>query len=399
MRNSPRSLSYLFLFIVIFTSCRKEWQYQILPGNKLFVSATPVGSYTKEILQSFGAKAGFGVFASFAKYDVDFYKIVYKTTFKGKQIQASGLLGIPKNTPAAPSILSAQHGTIFRYVDAPSNFPLSFSGFELFASAGFVAVIPDFIGYGVSQNITHPYYDQESSGLSVTDMIKAVKYYLQTKNTAISNRLFLLGYSEGGYVTMAAQKEIETTPAHQLNVTAAAEGAGGYDLNVILNKLADTSYYAAPSFLTLLIKGYNDTYNWNRPYSAFFAQPYASQIPTLLDGTKSREEIDAALPKVPAQLFAPDFYAGLQDPAKELNLKLLLAANSFLTWAPKSPTRLYHGTADEAVFFESSVTTFARFKALDAPAVQFIPIPFGTHATSIIPMMADAVPWIQSLDK
>lgn len=401
MKNHVKPVSFLLLVIIIFTSCKKEWSRDILPGSQLFVSATPVASFTKEVLQGFAIKTGFGVFASFAKYDVDFYKVIYKTTFKGKQIQASGLLAIPKNMPVAPSLLSAQHGTIFRYADAPSNFPLTFSGFELFASAGFVAVIPDFIGYGVSQNITHPYYDQQSSGLAVTDMIKAVQYFLQTKSipTPISNRLFLVGYSEGGYVTMAAQKEIETTPAHHLSVTAAAEGAGGYDLNVILSKLADTSYYAAPSFLALLIKGYNDTYNWNRPYSDFFQEPYASLLPALLNGTKSREEIDAVLPKNPAALFNPSFYAGLKDPTKELYLKLLLAGNSFLTWAPRSPTRLYHGTADEAVFFQSSVTTYARFKAFGAPDVKFFPIPDGTHATSVAPMMLDALPWIQSLDK
>lgn len=399
MQNTLRTAGFFLLTIVLFTSCRKEWHDEVLAGNKLFVSATPVGLVTKTQLQIAAAEAGFGVFAPLAKYDVFFYKIIYKTSFKGRLIQASGLLGIPIGTPAPPSLLSAQHGTIFRYADAPSNFPLSFSGFELFASAGFVTTIPDFIGYGISQGTTHPYYDQESSGLTVTDMVKAVKYFLQTQNKAITDRLFLVGYSEGGYVTMAAQKEIETTPSHQLKVTAAAEGAGGYDLNTIVNILADTNYYAAPSQLALLIKGYNDTYNWNRPYTDFFQQPYASQIPSLLNGTKSRTEIDAVLPKVPANLFTPAFYTGLNDPGRELTLKLFLAGNSFLTWAPRSPTRLYHGTADESVYFQSSVTTFARFKALGAPNVVFYPFPGGTHATTIIPMMADAFPWFQSLDK
>ncbi|MBE7171083.1 MAG: prolyl oligopeptidase family serine peptidase [Williamsia sp.] len=397
MKNT-HLLGLILLVMVALTSCQKDWRNEILPGKKLFVSAAPRGYFTKDALQAAAVKSGYGVFAPLAKYDVDFYKIVYYTTFKGKQIQVSGLLGIPQGVPTAPSLLSAQHGTMFRYADAPSNFPLTFTGFELFASAGYITLIPDFIGYGVSQNTVHPYYDQQSSGLTVTDMIKAVKYYLQDQNKPASNRLFLVGYSEGGYVTMAAQKEIETTPAHQLKVTAAAEGAGGYDLNVILNTLADTSYYAAPSFLTLLIKGYNATYNWNRPYSDFFQQPYASQIPSLLDGTKGREQIDAALTTSPAGLFNPVFYAGLNNPTQELALKLFLAGNSFLTWAPRSPTRLFHGTADEAVFFKSSVTTYARFKALGAPDVEFYPISNGTHATSIAPMMLLTLPWIQSLD-
>jgi hypothetical protein len=101
-------------------------------------------------------------------------------------------------------------------------------------------------------------------------MLKAAKYYLKKQDISISSRLFLTGYSEGGYVTMAAQKEIETKPVHHLTVTAAAEGAGGYDLNVMLSGIATSQTCAAPSFLTLLIKAYNSTYNWNRPFSDFF---------------------------------------------------------------------------------------------------------------------------------
>jgi pimeloyl-ACP methyl ester carboxylesterase len=286
-------------------------------------------------------KTGFGNFAPLAKYDVEYYKMVYNTTFKGKVIQVSGLLGIPKNVPVTPSLLSAQHGTMFKLSDAPSNFPSTFSGFELFASAGYVTIIPDFIGYGVSQNITHPYYDQESSGTTVVDMIKAAKYFMYKKNAALTERLFLIGYSEGGYVTMAAQKEIETNPSHKLTVTAAAAGAGGYDLTVFLSVIATTPTYAAPSFLTFLVKAYNSTYDWNRPYSDFFQEPYASRIPALLNGTKSREEIDAALTTSTLALFNPVFYGDLLNPTKEVVLKQQLVKNSFLTWVPKSPTRLY----------------------------------------------------------
>lgn len=400
MKKNITPLTCLLLFLFIFAGCKKDdHNPDSLPGSKNFVSATSLGAYSKAQLQAFATKVGFGAFAPFAKYDVDFYKLVYKTPFKGRLIQASGLLAVPKNMPVTPSLLSAQHGTMFRAADAPSNFPSTFTGFELFASAGYVTVIPDYIGYGVSQNIMHPYYDKEYSGLTVVDMINAAKYYLQQQKTAISSRLFLVGYSEGGYTTMAAQEEIETNASHHLKVTAAAEGAGGYDLTAFLSVIANTPTYAAPSFLTFIIKAYNSTYNWNRPLSDFFQEPYASQIPALLNGTKAREEIDAALPNSPAALFNPVFYANIKDPTKATVLRAQLAKNSFLTWVPKSPTRLYHGTADEAVPFETSAVTFNRFKAAGATNVEFFPIPGGTHTTSLGPTMLNALPWIQSLDK
>jgi alpha-beta hydrolase superfamily lysophospholipase len=400
MKFITKSATYLLISLLVITGCKKETEVvDPVAGADLFVSATSSGNYTKTQIQAFAAAAGLTSYIPLIKYDVDNFKFVYKTNFKGSQIQVSGLIGIPKNLPFVPSILSAQHGTMFKSTEAPSNFPATFTGFELFAAGGFVTVIPDLIGYGVSQNIPHPYYDQLYSGQAVVDMIKAVKYYVGEQKIAISNRLFLFGYSEGGYVTMAAQKEIETNPAHNLTLTAAAEGAGGYDLNGMLTAIVGTSSYSAPSYLALLLNGYNSTYNWNRPLTDFFQQPYADRIPALLNGTKDRGQIDAQLTGSPTASFAPTFYANLLNPAGEAALKQKLTANSFLDWAPKSPTRLFHGTADEAVFYQTSLSTFNKFKAAGATKVELYTIQNGTHESSVQPMIENVLPWIQSLDK
>jgi pimeloyl-ACP methyl ester carboxylesterase len=399
MKYSLRLFTYSLILVLSVAGCRKDTVADAIPNSEFFVSATNLGTYPKEILQTLARQAGLTAYAALVKYDVEFFKFNYNTTFKGKQIQASGLLALPKNMPAAPSLISAQHGTIFRFADAPSNFPGAFTGFELFAGAGFATIIPDYIGYGASQNIAHPYYDQQSSGIAVVDMIKAAKYYFAKQNIATSNRLFLIGYSEGGYVTMAAQKEIETNASHNLTLTAAAEGAGGYDLTGMLSAIATTTDYATPSYLALLMRGYDSTYNWNRPFSDFFQQPYATRVPALLNGSLAQQEIDAQLSHSPVALLTPAFYSNLTSATGETALKQQLAANSFLTWVPKSPTRLYHGTADEAVFFQTSLSTFNRFKAAGATNVEFFPFAGGTHETSVQPMMLNALPWIQSLDK
>ncbi|MEJ7681071.1 MAG: lipase family protein [Segetibacter sp.] len=288
---------------------------------------------------------------------------------------------------------------MFNQSDAPSNFPKTFSGFEIGAAAGFVTLIPDFIGYGVSQNIPHPYYIENYSAQAVVDMIKAAKQFLTNQKIPISNRTFLLGYSEGGYVTMAAQKEIETNKQNKLSLTAVGAGAGGYDISGMLKGIASSTTYAAPSFLALFVKGYNSTYSWNRPYSDFFQEPYASRIPSLLDGTKSRSQIDSALTTSTAALFNPVFRANLSNPKEEIILKHAIASNSLLNWAPKTPTRLFYGTSDEAVFYETSVTTYNNLKAAGSTNLELISIPGGTHQTSLKPMILNVLPWFKSLDQ
>lgn len=391
--------AYLIILLLALAGCKKDKNNNSTdtdPGKALFVSASSSGSFTKTQLQAFATLKGFSAYVPFIQYDVDFYKIVYQTTYKGYKINASGLLCVPKGLTTTPALLSAQHGTMFSDADAPSNFPNAFTGFELFASAGFVTIIPDFIGYGDSKDIVHPYYDMQTSGLSVADMLVATKYYLKQHNIAINDKLFLVGYSEGGYVTMAAQREIETNTSHNLTLTAAAEGAGGYDVTGMLAQVGTTTIYPDPSFFALFMQAYNTTYNYNRPLTDYFSPTYAAAIPGLLDGSKNSDQINSALTTTLPSLFSTSFYSSLTNPTAEPVFKAQVAANSFPNWHPKSPTRMYHGTADEDVFFSTSQTTYAKFIAAGSTSLTLIPIPNGTHETSVTPMMGDALPWFKS---
>jgi alpha-beta hydrolase superfamily lysophospholipase len=117
----------------------------------------------------------------------------------------------------------------------------------------------------------------------------------------------------------------------------------------------------------------------------------------LLNGTKNQIQINSALSTSTALLFNPTFYNNLLNPSGELVLKAQVAANSFPNLYPKSPTRLYHGTADEDVPFQTSQSTYTRFKAAGSTSLTLTSIPNGTHETSVQPMFLDVLPWIQSM--
>ena len=130
--------------------------------------------------------------------------------------------------------------------------------------------MPDFLGYGTSQSIFHPYYDKAHASSTVIDLIKAAKEFLNQEEIAFNEQLFLAGYSEGGYVTLAAAKEIDENPEHGLNVTAVAAGAGGYDLPGMLAEITSGTYYAYPSYLAFVLMAYNETNDWHKPLTYFF---------------------------------------------------------------------------------------------------------------------------------
>lgn len=392
------------LILVLFSSegCQQETLLaspaETAPPKDYLVNAELVGELPHTILKSMADSYGYADSKGDIRYDVQVYRVTYLTSYRGQEIQASGLLAVPQDAPEALPILSGHHGTTFEQQDAPTNYPDSFTGFELFAAAGYLAVIPDYIGYGASKHLFHPYYDQQHSALAVIDLVKAAKSYAQQKGLKLNDKLFLVGYSEGGYVTLAAQKEIETNPEHQLKVTAAAAGAGGFDLTGMLSEISADKPYTKPAYLAFILQAYSHTYNWNRPLTDFFQEPYASQLPRLFDGVASAGTINRSLAANPAQLFNPDFYANLKKAEGELALKKALADNSIHTnWVPLSPTRIYQGTHDESVFFQNSKNTYEKLKAAGAKDLSFTAIQQGTHSSSIGPMMMAVIPWFKSL--
>ena len=403
MKNNIIAYCLSLLLLGLSTSCQhneiKESTPAPIQEKDYLVEAKLLAELPQSILQALADSKGFPEIKKDIKTDVQVYHVTYLTTYKNKEIKASGLLALPKNATGTLSILSGHHGTTFEQKQIPTNFPTAFSGFELFASSGYLTVIPDYIGYGVSKDIFHPYYDQKHSALAVIDLVKAAKSFAKKNQVKLNDKLFLVGYSEGGYVTMAAQKEIEQNPKHGLKVTAAAAGAGGFDLTGMLAEISEDKPYSNPSYLAFILQSYNTAYSWNRPLTDFFQEPYASQIPGLFTGSSSAGTINRALTNDPEKLFNPTFYANLKQENGELELKKALIQNSIPTgWVPASPTKIYQGTEDQSVFYQNSKDAYDKLKAAGAKDLEFISIKGGTHSSSLEPMFMGVIPWFQSLN-
>src|SRR4029078_9011448 len=127
---------------------------------------------------------------------------------------------------------SFQHGTIAAHSQAPSVLPLNSSELILYAalaSPGFITDAPDFIGFGSSSNVMHPYYVQDLTASAVIDMLKAAKELAREKGITFNSKLFLSGYSQGGYATMATHKAIEKNGLDGYDLIASFPSSGGYD--------------------------------------------------------------------------------------------------------------------------------------------------------------------------
>ncbi|HEY0741939.1 MAG TPA: lipase family protein [Chryseosolibacter sp.] len=389
--------SYLFLLVTIcFLACDDEAPVATAEEKKYFVAVEERSNVSAQTLKALAVGFGQPDIAALIQYGVKTYALTYQTTYRGEPIEASGLLMVPVGVTGEAPLLSVQHGTTFIKDDAPSAAG-GYTGTELFAASGYISLMPDFIGYGKSESVFHPYYDREHSSLAVIDMIKAAKEFLTKEKIAFNDKLFLAGYSEGGYVTLAAAQEIETNPEHKLSLTAVAAGAGGYDLGEMLSGLSTNTFYSYPSYLAFVLMSYNTTYKWNKPLTYFFQPTYAQALNTYMNGEYDGSEINEKLTTDLTKLFDPDFYARLKDPNQELELKKAIGDNTIGGWATSVPMRLYHGTKDEIIPYQNSEVTLEKLKSNGATSVTLTLIPNGTHGSSFMPMMQDFIPWFLSL--
>jgi pimeloyl-ACP methyl ester carboxylesterase len=359
--------------------------YRALPNYKFTASAQSM----REIYKKNGIQNP----DSFVKYSVSYHRIEYTTTYKGNQIKVSGAIVIPIHPVSTPSIVSFQHGTMFADRDAPSNAKSVDNITPIFNE--YILFLPDYIGYGSSKGTLHPYFIYEPIVTTVVDMIKAGKKYLNDNQVQYdTSKLFLTGHSEGGYVTIAVQKELETNPVEGLKVTASAPSAGPYDVGLIGKLLLQHDTYPSPSYLILIFSAYNDNY-WQRPITDFIKQPYASYITYLLGGNYNEEEINKQLTTNLTGLLNQKFLSDFRGDG-ELALKNAFISNSVNNWAPKTPTHLYHGTSDDLVPFEISQDTYNSFIAngSDTSNVKLVPLPGIGH--DYIPAYTLILDWFKS---
>lgn len=333
-------------------------------------------------------------------YSVSLHKIVYKTvTPDGRLINASGILAYPvKPAGASSPLLSFQHATIFKDEDAPSNNPGSYQALLVLAATGYIAVMADYIGYAESGNEeVHTFVLAEGLAAAVIDMLRATRQFLAANNIATNGQLFLTGYSEGGYATLAAQKEMEENLASEFSITASMPAAGPYDMSATIQYMVGQPSNDNSELLGFVFKAYDYWYRLNRLDSIFQA-PYASVIATYYDGTHSAGEIKSALTTNMTNLFTTGFRSEFLS-SGETTIKAYLGVNDIYNWAPRTPTRLFHGQEDAIVPYANATTAVASMTAAGATDVSLvgcIAIPRG-HEECVPSYFIEVTDWFSSL--
>ncbi|MEE9327266.1 MAG: lipase family protein [Cocleimonas sp.] len=313
------------------------------------------------------------------KYPVKVYRLVYETKgVDGEFLNASGLLTIPQKSAQAKSpMMIYQHGVIYNNKAAPTeNITIDSIG-VLPGFIGFIVAAPDYIGYGESLGVMHPFSNAKVTASTSVDLLRAAKKFLKANNIATNNQLFLGGYSQGGGATLAVQRKIENELSDEFTVTASSAGAGAYNLS---KDLIDTAtqvlqnfeefIVVRPSNIGLILKAMDDGYDLDL-LDKIFQPEYAAIIERIYDGSHFPAFIDRELTHQGSELFNKAFLQRLIN-GEEQALVNAFKDNDILDWAPKAPTRLYHGRDDGWVKFDHAQTAYDTLTAKGATQLELV---------------------------
>lgn len=399
--QKSNKLFFLIAILLVFqVACQKEEQSTepapVIQERGEISSFVQLGIYTPDdILQIINSTIEDFPFE--LKHSVKVYSVQYYTVDCNDILRlASGAIAIPDGIQNLP-LMSIQHGTeTMKHMVASVNPSNSTEGMAILiaGSMGYYAITSDYLGFGVS-DIPHPYMHAESLVPSVIDFIRVSRSFADTKHVDLDGKLFLTGYSEGGYASLAAQKVIEEQYPDEFSLAGVAPMSGPYDLSGMIENVFTSNNYPLSAYFAYFFNAYDGIYSWNR-LDELFKEPYASSLSVLFDGTKSWGTVISQLPAPVNELFREAFILDYLE-GYEPEIALAIKENTLLGWKPVSPIHFIHGDADQLVPLYHALNAMDSFTSNGATQISLTTIQGGTHASAGPEALTTALNWIESM--
>ena len=296
----------------------------------------------------------------------------------GSPIQLSGKLLLPAQGPIKNLIL-VSHYTIGANFESPSEtFPLE----GLLATKGYAVVSADYIGYGLTADRIHPYMHTESTARSVVDMGLAVKPYLKSIGRAPeSDKVILVGYSQGGSTTMAVMDMIQDTYSNIFPIQMTYCGGGPYELAATFDVSMELGVTGIPCAIPMIVQGINEGEQLGLDMADFF-QPH------LLEGYEDWiNSKNYTVKQINQFIQSSNLHEIMTDEGRNkysrttARLYSAMLRNSTLNFLPYTPRYIFHSRQDETVPFINAQKAEQYFKGRD---VRFDFGDYGAHGMACV---------------
>jgi hypothetical protein len=306
------------------------------------------------------------------RYGVRTYRLVYRTIdTSGRPTTASGLVALPINGERQLRTVSFAHGTEIYKGDAPST---SSDGFLTgpaitFASAGFAAVAPDYLGLGEGPG-THPWMDVASETTASLDMLRAARTFVAGTGRQLQREVLVSGFSQGASAALGLGRALQGGADPWFRVGALAPISGAYDfwhaeIPALLTQ-GELNAKLGVAYTAYLLVSYNRLHHIYDSPSEVFQHDYVN-VAKLFDGTTPALNVLGGLPNTLPELLTKRGYALIEHPTGVFAAALTQLYSVCTDWTPKGPVHLYLSPGDEEA---ANANTYHCHSALTAYGAQ-----------------------------
>jgi pimeloyl-ACP methyl ester carboxylesterase len=272
----------------------------------------------------------------------------------GKPVVSSGIIMRPTNRKPKGVLHFLPSANIDKF-GSGSDALLIFEG--VLAFLGYVVIIPDLLGNGVTKDtVEYPFLMADNTGRVAYDMHRAaMEYYPAVLGYPLQRHISVGGYSMGGSGALALVRHIEKENPPDIFVDRAIIGGGIYDLNIAFEEFVKTGfaqYPAAPG----IFKAYDKWYHLNIDFSRVFIGPLLENMDSWLDRTHFRDQLTEWIGQDLRTYMHPDFFTTERN-SEIKKLWDKFSENSLVRgWTPK--TRILFSHASDAQSVPTRVATF-----------------------------------------
>lgn len=372
--------SWLFLFILVFLGCTKEDVPEV-EKNNYFIAVTKSETFNAvTFCDRLGAGASIDP-SLLPNSDICVKAIRYLSEDpRGNQVEASGIISYPLEGDIR-GVIVGEHATITSLSEAPSAQMVTIeSALSLF---GYVVISPDYLGFGATSDLPHPYLHVESAGRNSVDMVFAAREYMASIHRPIETPVSVIGYSQGGAVALSFQKMAEKQYAADIPVKRVMAGGGPYDLVEFYNTIIKTDYVGFPASVPLTILGLDYGDNLELDYSKVFQEALLVNYKDwILSKKYTSGKINQYIGTYQATGFVhPDMFK--EEMNEEFRkLYLSLKKNSLIDWMPRAPIVLVHGEYDRYVPYVNAQNAYDSFVSKGCK-VELIPVKSDHVGTAV----------------
>lgn len=278
----------------------------------------------------------------------------------------SGKVMLPKGQKPKRMIL-VSHYTVGSNAEAPSN---CFSLEGVLVKMGYGLIIPDYLGYGVTSNVVHPYLVMDLTARNVVDMYLAVRPWLEAVGMSPEKEdIYLMGYSQGGATTMAVEHLIEMeysaeNDPERVLIHRVFAGGGPYDVKATYERFVntDTAGYpvAVPLVLQGMIKGNNLSIETSDLMQEWLYDKMDAWVNSKYYTTAQVNKLIGTT--ITHELLTLEAMKQTSDNVAELYKAMTVNSIVSYNWQPQASVYIMHSMDDETVPYTNATNAKSKWK-------------------------------------